>query len=155
MILKNGIYTLETFAKERSLTRQSALNLLSKLKKEGHVQVSGGGRQKRLYKVSSQRKAKTNGFYDLVNKYSPEKLHPAFEHYTHGRYTVEQAIIDGIKIGDARTLEATLYLFNHVTNWRTLFCIAKKEKITYQLCELYQGAREQTRTRRMPKRYKK
>lgn len=155
MNLKEGKYTLEKFAEEKGISKQSALNLLSKLKKQGYVQVSGGGKQKRIYTISKLRKEKTNGFYPIVNKYSPLKLHPKFEHYIHGRYTIEAAVIDGIKIGDARTLEATSYLFNHVKNWKKLFDLAKKENVTNKLISLYKKAIKKIKCRRMPKRYLK
>lgn len=153
MKFKEGKYTAELFAKENRLSRQSAINLLSKLKRKGYVEVAGGGKQKRIYTLHKLPKKKTNGFYDIVNKYSPEKLQPKFEHYVNGRYTIEQAIIDGIRIGDVRTIEATLYLFRHVTNWKRLFDIAKKEKLEKQVIELYKKARLTLKCRRMPRRY--
>ena len=48
MGLKPGKYTLETFAKENNLSKQSAINKLSKLKQLGYAEVSGGGKQKRI-----------------------------------------------------------------------------------------------------------
>ncbi|MFH1181793.1 MAG: hypothetical protein V1702_02450 [Candidatus Woesearchaeota archaeon] len=155
MDLKEGKYTVEMFAEENKLGKQSAINKLSKLKKSGLVEVSGGGKQKRIYTIHKLPKRKTNGFYDMVNRYSPEKLQPRFEHYTDGRYTVEHAMVDGIKIGDARTLEATAYLFRHVSNWKRLFSLAKKEKIENQVIGLYKKARTTMKIRRMPKRYLK
>jgi hypothetical protein len=146
-------YTVETFAKSKGLTRQSAINRLSKLKKEGKVIVSGGGKQKRIYTVSNRRLEKTNGFYDVVNRYSPKKLVPAFKHYVHGRYTIEHAIIDGLKIGDVRTKEATMHLFNHVKNWKLLFDLAKKNNMVQEVKELYEKARNRVKVRRMPEKY--
>ena len=129
--IKEGKYTIETFAKHQNLSRQSSINLLSRLKKKNLVMVSGGGKQKRIYTVLRIPKKKTNGFYDIVNKYSPEKLQPMFEHYVVGNYKVEHAIIDGLKIGDARTKEATMYLFNHVKDWKFLFNLAKLQDLCY------------------------
>ncbi len=148
-----GKYTVEIYAKKRHLARQSAINELSKLKKQGYVEVSGGGKQKRIYTIHLLPKRKTNGFYDLVNKYTPEKLQPTFEHYVTGRYTTEQAIIDGIKIGDVRTLEATMHLFRHVKNWKRLFDLAKKHKVKKNIIILYQKARTVVRCKTMPARY--
>ncbi len=153
MEFREGKYTVETFARERGLTRQAALNLLSRLKRQGYVQVSGGGRQKRIYTVSKTQKEATNGFYDTVNRYSPEKLVPRFRHHVVGRYTIEHAIIDGIRIGDARTLEATAHLFRHVTSWKRLFTLARKRGVEDDVRRLYAKARTITRTKRMPRRY--
>ncbi|MFH1589719.1 MAG: hypothetical protein ABIB43_04095 [archaeon] len=148
-----GTHTIESVAKELGIKKTSAINVISKLKKEGKVTVSGGGRQKRIYKISTTQQMKTNGFYDLVNKYSKEKLVPSFKHVIHGRYTIEQAIIDGIKIGDTRTMEATTYLFKKITNWKRLFNLAKKNKVETQVYNLYSKARKTMKCRRMPKRY--
>lgn len=155
MDVEEGKYTVETFAKKQGLQRQSAINLLSKLKAKGLVQTSGGGRQKRIYAISKKHQVKTNGFYDVVNKYSPEKLIPAFEHNVFGRYTIEHAIIDGIQIGDLRTLEATKYLFNQVNNWKRLFDLAKKKGVVNEVYELYTKAKKTIKCKTMPKRYHK
>lgn len=155
MKLKEGKYTLERFAEEQCITRESALNLLTKLKKQGYVTVRGGGKRKRIYTVTKLPKREANGFYKIVNKYSPEKLQPKFEHYVYGTYTTEHAIIDGIKIGDVRTKEATKHLFRHITNWKRLFDLAKKEKVEKEIINLYKLARKTTKCKRMPKRYYK
>lgn len=148
-------HTLETFQKEHCLKRQSAINKLSKLKKKGLVQTSGGGRQPRIYTIYVSPQKRTNGFYEIVNKYSKEKLSPRFRHYTCGRYTVENAIIDGLEIGDVRTLNAVKYLFYHVKNWKKLDRLAKKHKRKDEMLKLYAAARTQIKTKKMPKRYKK
>jgi predicted DNA-binding WGR domain protein len=155
MSLKEGKYTIESFARNQGIQKQSAINLISKLKKKGFVKTSGGGRQKRIYTITKKPQKKTNGFYDVVNKFSPEKLNPKFEHKVIGTYTIEHAIIDGIKIGDVRTLEATTYLFKHIKNWKRLFDIAKEKNCTEKIHELYNRARKTTKCRTMPKKYKK
>lgn len=148
------IFTIEKFAEKKNLTKQSALNLLTKMKKQELVQVSGGGKQKRLYKVFDKPQRKTNGFYDLVNKYSPEKLVPKFRHFTYGKYGIENAIIDGLKINDARTRESIMHLFRHVKDWRLLHELSKKERLKKQLILLYEQAKKKTRVKKMPERYK-
>ena len=150
-----GKYTVETFAQANNLCRQSALNKLSKLKKKGLVKVSGGGKQKRIYTIYKRPAIATNGFYDVVNKFSPVKLVPKFKHQVKGRYTVEHAIVDGIKIGDSRTLDATLYLFNHIKNWKRLMDIAKEKNIYNKVIVMYKEARKRIKTKKMPERYLK
>jgi len=152
MQIQEGKYTVETFAKERNLTRQSAINLLSKLRKQGHVSTDRSG--KRIYTLTRLPKRPTNGFYSVVNRYSPEKLHPAFEHHVYGRYSIERAIIDGLKINDIRTRQATMHLFRHVNSWTELFALAKKHRMTEKVKELYREARTKTKTKTMPKRYR-
>jgi len=153
MKLKEGKYTLEKFAEKHGITRESALNLLTKLKKAKYITVSGGGKMKRIYTLTKLPKRETNGFYKVVNKYSPEKLQPKFEHYIYGNYSIEHAVIEGIKIGDIRTKEATMHLFRHITNWKKLFDLAKKERLEKELLSLYALARKTTKCKKMPKRY--
>ncbi|MFA4907391.1 MAG: hypothetical protein WC602_03910 [archaeon] len=151
--IREGKYTAESLAEELGLKRQSALNLLSRLKKKGLARASGGGRQKRIYTIRKLPWRNTNGFYDVVNKYSPEKLRPRFEHYVTGNYTVERAIIDGIRIGDARTMEATKHLFRHVRSWKRLFGLAKREKLEKKVIGLYESARKTVKCGKIPARY--
>lgn len=153
MSFNKGKYTVETFAREQGIQKQSAINLLSKLKKKGFVSTTGGGKQKRIYSISNKPEEKTNGFYDIVNKYSPEKLIPKFKHIVIGKYTIEHAIIDGIKIGDKRTLNATKYLFNHIKNWKRLFDLAKNKKCVKQVNIMYKEAKKTIKCKTMPKRY--
>jgi hypothetical protein len=147
------LHTVESFAKARNLSRQSAINKLSQLKKNNLITTSGGGTQKRLYKVSSKPQVQDNGMYSILNKYASEKLVPKFTHRVYGKYSVEQAIIDAIQIGDVRTLQAAKHLFNHVTNWKLLFTLAKKNAYVKQIYTLYDQARNEMRVRRMPARY--
>lgn len=157
MLVDEGKYTVETFAKKQGLSRQSAINLLSKLKKQGYVQVSGGGNQKRIYTLSKTPKKEANGFFTLLNKYSPEKISPSFEHYIYGKYDAERAIIDGILFQsnqkDIRTREAMFYLFRHIKNWKKLFFLAKKEGVIDEVRKLYEEARIKTKCKTMSKRY--
>lgn len=144
-------HTIETFAKKYNLTRQSALNKLSKLKKENFALVSGG--KKRIYTISNLKQKPTNGFYDVINKYSPEKLVPKYKHYVYGNYSIQKAIIDGLKTNDIRTKNATMHLFRHITDWKNLFKLAKQENLTKELYDLYKLARQKVKCKTMPKRY--
>ncbi|MFT4310719.1 MAG: hypothetical protein ACMXYC_03735 [Candidatus Woesearchaeota archaeon] len=148
-------YTIELYAQKHNLTKQSAINKLHLLKKKGYVHVSGGAHQKRIYTLYTVPTKPTNGFYDIVNKYSPEKLVPAFKHYTYGNYTIEHAIIDGIHINDVRTTDATMHLFRHITNWKRLFTLAKKRNCTQQVLFLYKKARKLLKVKRLPGYYDK
>jgi len=148
-----GKHTIDTIAKTKNITRQSAINLISKLKKQKLVNAIGGGRQKRIYTIYKTPTEEPNGFYTIVNKYAPDKLVPRYKHYVHGTYTIENAIIDGLVIGDTRTLQATMHLFRHVTNWKLLFKKAREHNKEKELTDLYQKARKIMRVRRMPKRY--
>ena len=149
------LHTIDTFAEKNNITRKSAINKIVQLKKKNLVKVSGGGKQKRLYKIFDKPEDETMGFYDVVNKYSPEKLHPAFRHIVTGRYTIERAIIEGLLMNEYRTKEAIKYLFWHVTDWKLLIQLAKKFSLDKELQNIYKDARKITRVRKMPKRYYK
>ena len=150
-----GKQTIESVANILGIKKTSALNLLSKLKKKNQVLVSGGGKQKRIYSISRLPIKKQTGFYKIINKYSDIKLVPKFQHDVYGRYTIEHAIIDGVLIGDVRTINATKCLFRHITNWKRLFELAKQKKFTKKVYELYKKAKISFRCRTMPKRYQK
>jgi hypothetical protein len=150
-----GIQTIESITDKLKIKRQSAINLIFRLKKKGLIKMQGGGKQVRLYKISKNPIIITNGFYDMVNKYSKEKLNPTFNHIVNGRYTIEDAIIDGINIGGSRTLDATSYLFNHIKNWKRLFSLATQKGVVEKVYYLYEYAKKNHRVRKMPKRYVK
>ncbi|MBW2990830.1 MarR family transcriptional regulator [Candidatus Woesearchaeota archaeon] len=151
-----GLHTVETVAKTLNLTHQSALNLLSKLKKQGHVTTSGGGKKKRLYKITARKqRPREKGMFDIINKYSPMKLNPWYDHQVHGVYGPEEALIDAIQTKSFRVILASLRLFNHITNWAKLYKLAKEKSCWQKVGALYDLARMHFKVRRMPKKYTK
>ncbi len=145
-----GKHTLETFMKQTSLTKKSALNLLSLLRKKGYVRTEGGGKQKRIYTISSRIIQQGEGLFTILNKYSKISVVPPFVHVAHGPYTIENALIDAIELRDFRILQASMYLFNHVKDWTKLHALAKKKHVEPIIGALYDFARTATKTRRMP-----
>lgn len=158
-VLKNieGKQTVESVAEILNLKRQSAINLLSKLKKEGFVKVSGGRQQKRIYTISNRRilKKENEGMFDILNKYSKNKIIPPFIHEPHNKYCAENAIVDLAEFDDIRILANMLKLFNHVKNWNLIYSLAKKSGAERKIGALYEIAREFTKTRKMPERTRK
>ena len=148
-----GKHTAETLSTLLGVQRQSAINLVSRLKSQGYITTTGGGRQKRIYTISRLVRQKPNGFFTLMNRHAQVKLSPYFEHVVHGRYTVEDALIDGLMLGDARSLEASSSLFARVKDWKRLFAKAKRKKVTVQLFSLYDFAKRHNKARKMPLRY--
>jgi hypothetical protein len=151
-----GLQTVETVMKKAHLTRQSAINLLSKLKKQQHVTVSGKGKTKRLYKITIRKQLPRDpGMFDILNKYNPNfQINPWYDHQVHGKYGPEEAIIDAIQTKKFRLILATLKLFNHVKDWSLLYKQAKKEDCWQQVGALYDVARMFFKTRKMPSKYK-
>ena len=50
-----GLQTIDTIAEILNIKKTSALNLVSKLKKEKHLTKTGGGKQKRIYKITTKK----------------------------------------------------------------------------------------------------
>ncbi len=150
-IVKNleGKHTIETIAEKLGISRQSAVNVVSKLRKLGFVQTSGGGRQKRIYTISTKRFTKKEpGMFDIINKYSRIKIRPIYIHEAHGNYYAENALIDAVKTKDLRLIMSSLYLFNHIKNWHRLYNLAKGYE--NMVGALYDLTRKYIKARKMP-----
>lgn len=150
-----GLQTIETAAKTLGTRRQSTLNLLSRLKKEGYVTTTGGGKQKRLYKITMRKQLpRAPGMFDILNKYNPDfKLNPWFDHQVHGKYTVEDALLDAIETKSFRVILASLRLFNHITDWKGLYRGGKERNLWNNVGALYEVARLSLRAKKMPIKY--
>jgi hypothetical protein len=150
-----GLQTVETAMETLNMTRQSTINLLSRLKKQGHVTVRGGGKQPRLYKITQTKQRKRDpGMFDILNKYNPNfQLREWYDHQVHGKYTVEDVIADAIKTGSFRAILATLGLFNHIKDWPRLYRLAKEKGCWQKVGALYDVSKIHYRARSMPLRY--
>jgi|SRR3989344_4425566 len=152
-----GLHTLETFMRELGVKRQTALNILCKLKKEQYCTTTGGGKQPRIYKITmTKQRPRSPGMFDILNKYNPTfKLSPWYDHQVHGPYGVEEAIVDAIQTKSFRAILATLRLFNHVNNWKKLHRIAREKKCWNKVGALYELAKKIFRTTLLPIIYNK
>ena len=149
-----GLHTMETAVEQLGISRQSALNLLGKLKKEGYVTVSGGGRRKRLYKVTVRKqRPRDQGMFDVINKYSPMKLAPWHDHQVHGTYGPEEALVDALQTNSFRVILASMRLFSHIRNWSKLYKLACEKNCWQKVGALYDVAKTSFKVRRMPSRY--
>ena len=149
-----GLQTIETVAEALNIKRQSALNLLSKLKKQGYVTTTGGRQQKRLYKITTRKQRKRDlGMFDIINKYSPMKLAPWYDHQVHGRYGPEEALIDAIRTQSFRVILASMRLFSHITDWPKLYKLAKEKDCWQKIGALYDISKMHFRVKKMPLRY--
>ncbi len=149
-----GFQTLETVTRELGIKRQSALNLLSKLKKEEYLTVMGGGPKKRLYRITLVKQRKRDlGMFDILNKYSPMKLAPWYDHQVHGKYTVEDALVDAVQTGSFRAILSSLRLFSHITDWPRLYKLAKKKNCWQKIGALHDVAKKLFRAKHLPTKY--
>ena len=149
-----GLQTIETIAETLKIKRQSAINLVSKLKKMGNTTLYMGGSKKRIYRITIRKQRKREvGVFDIINKYSPMKIQPWFDHQVHGKYGAEDALIDAIETKSFRMILASLRLFNHITDWPKLYKLAKEKNCWNKVGALYDTARLFFRVRKMPKKY--
>lgn len=153
--LLQGLHTIETIADKLKIQRTSALNLVSRMKKQGYLTTSGGGKRKRLYTISTKKQVQGKGMFDLINKYAKTGVYPSFKHIAYGKYAVENALIDAIKTKDFRVIKASLYLFNQIKNWKKLHRLAKTKDIEQEVGALYDSARLFIKTRKMPENIRK
>ncbi|HLC19466.1 MAG TPA: hypothetical protein VJK72_00985 [Candidatus Nanoarchaeia archaeon] len=138
-----GLHTIETAMKTLGMKRQSTLNLVSKLKKEQYVTTSGGGKRKRLYKITMRKqRPRDPGMFDIINKYSPHmKLAEWYDHQVHGVYGPEEALIDAIETQSFRVILASLHLFRHIKDWKKLYKLANERNCWNKVGALYDVAR--------------
>ena len=75
-----GVSTLEMISKKLKIKKSTAVKIISKLRKEGFVETSGGGKQPRLYRIRPIRIAgkERTGIYDVINKHSRVKIAEPF-----------------------------------------------------------------------------
>lgn len=149
-----GLHTVETVAGALGIKRQSALNLISRLKREGYATTSGGGRMKRLYRISMKKQRKRDpGMFDIINKYSPMKLAPWYDHQVHGVYGPEEALVDAIQTESFRVILASMRLFNHITDWPKLYRLAKERDIWQKIEAVYEVCKRFIRVKKQPEVY--
>lgn len=135
-----GLYIVEDVMKKLGVKRQTALNIISRYKKEGYVSVLGGRGNKRIYKITKNKQLNLGiGLFDILNKYSKIKILAPYEHKHIGKkYKIEEAVIDALKIKSPRIMIALISVFPHVKDWPLLYNLAKKNNfINYigAMCE--------------------
>lgn len=138
-----GLYIVEDIMKKLGVKRQTALNILSRYKKEGYVTVSGGRGNKRIYKITKNKQRDFGtGLFDILNKYSKIKILAPYEYKHIGKiYKTEEAIIDSLKIKSPRIMIALISVFPHVKDWHLLYALAKKNNFINYLGAMYETAR--------------
>jgi hypothetical protein len=151
-----GLQTADTVASALRIKKQSAINLISKLKKGGYVTRRGGGKQVRLYKITTKLQHKRDsGMFDIINRYSPMKLASWYDHQVHGTYGPEEALIDAIETESFRVILASMRLFNHITDWPKLHHLAKEKNCWQKVGALYDLSKKYFRVKKMPTKYLK
>ena len=153
-----GLHTVETLQKELNLTKQSTINLISKLRKEEHITLfAGGGKKKRIYRITARKQRKRQeGMFDIINKYSPNmKIREWYDHQVHGVYGPEEALIDALQTQSFRLILASMRLFNHIKDWKKIYKLAKENNCWQKVGALYDVSRLFFKVKKMPERYRK
>ena len=151
-----GWHTPETLASDLNIKRQSAINLISRLKKEGYVKTMIGGRRKRIYMIKARKQRERDpGMFDIINKYSTKSMQLAewYDHQVHGTYGPEEALIDALDTKSFRVILASMRLFNHVNDWPKPYALAKEKVVWQKVGALYDLAKFHFRVRKMPEKY--
>jgi len=148
--LLEGRQTVDTISSLTKLKKTSSLNLISRLKKSHYLVKTGGGKQKRIYIISQRKIFPEIGMFDMLNKYTKEKIVPPFKHIAHSNYKVEDAIADLISLKNTRINIGVLSLFNHVKDWNYLYNLSKQKNIARNVGLFYDIARTRMKTRKMP-----
>ena len=153
-----GLHTIETLQKELNLTKQSTINLISKLRKEEYITLfAGGGKKKRIYRITARKQRKRQeGMFDIINKYSPNmKISEWYDHQVHGVYGPEEALIDALQTQSFRLILASMRLFNHIKDWKKIYKLAKENNCWQKVGALYDVSRLFFKVKKMPERYRK
>lgn len=152
-----GLHTIHSITKRLNINKRTAINYISKLRKEGLVETTYGLRTRaRLYKISTYKKREHPlGLYDIVNKYSRVKLATAQEYKIHKELTIEEALIRIVKTQRFRLILASLELFNKIKNWPELSKLAKKEYMGRKIGALYDITRIIIKIKKIDKRTRK
>jgi len=144
-----GLHTVESFAGELGIGRQTAINYLHAMREEGMVSTERGAGGKRLYRISTVRLKEFgySGLTETINLHSSLKLSsPAMERSDH-EITIEEAIARAAASGDHRMVLASLPLFRKVADWWALYNHAKKLGVARQVGALYSLSRGLFRVR--------
>lgn len=146
-----GLQTASSISKMMGISRRTAVNYVSLLRKKGLVETIRGARKIRRYKISTvQKKEGGIDFYEILNKYSKIKLAAPYPYRIHKKkVSVEEVLIRAIETERFRVILASLGLFAHVKNWPALGRLAKEKGIGRKIGALYDVARTIFKARRM------
>lgn len=147
----DGLQTIDTIMETLGIKKQSALNLITQMRKNQNLTIwSRGNGKKKIYKITMRKQLpRVPGMFDILNKYSPMKLAPWYDHQVHGVYGPEEALIDAIRSESFRAILASLRLFAHIKDWNKVYRLAKKYDCVQKVGALYDVARLHFKVRRM------
>lgn len=150
-----GVHTLESAANVLKVKKKTAIDYVSKLRKQGYVKTKQTKDKKRVYYISFENRLGGYDYYDIINENSPVKIAKAQEYKVYGKSpSLEETLIFAIKTRSLRTILASLALFKKIKNWAHLYKLAKENNLRRELGVLYDLARKTMKARRMTKRFR-
>ena len=151
-----GIHTIESIARLLKVKKQKAVYYIYRLRKKGYVKTKRTSEGERVYEVSFENKLKGVNPIEIINRYSPIKVFPTEDYQIYGKSpTPEETLSYAINSKDFRIILASLILFRKIKNWTHLYKLAKQSNIKRKICALYELTRRITRTRKMPRKFRK
>ena len=138
-----GLHTAESFAEELGISRQTAINYLHAMRREGMVSTERGARGRRLYSISPLRLREFGfpGLAETISADSPLKLSSPVRERSDHKITTEEAIAGAAASGDFRMVLASLPLFKKVSDWWGLYRFSRKLGVARQVGALYSLSR--------------
>lgn len=152
-----GLHTVSTVSKTLGITRRTAINYLTLLRKAGYVETTYQKGKIRWYKVSTLKKPQYQGvtLHEVINRYSKIKVTVPIKHVIHKELSVEEALVRAIAEGQKgmfRTVLASLGLFNKIKNWSRLLHYVHQYHVERAVGVLYEVTRKTMRARAMDQR---
>jgi len=153
----NGLQTVSSISKTLKISKRTAINYISLLRKKGFIKKTQyGARKIRMYKISNLKQNNLGypGFYEILNQYSKIKIYSPYErNVVYGnKLSIEEVIIKAIKTKEFRVILASLELFSKIKNWTRLSYYAKKENLGRKVGALYDVARIIIKVKKIDKR---
>ncbi|MBM3303473.1 MAG: helix-turn-helix transcriptional regulator [Candidatus Aenigmarchaeota archaeon] len=138
-----GLHTAESFAEELGISRQTAINYLHAMRREGMVSTERGARGRRLYSISPLRLREFGfpGLAETISANSPLKLSSPVRERSDHEITIEEAIASAAASGDFRMVMASLPLFRKVSDWWELYRFSRRLGVAKQVGALYSLSR--------------
>lgn len=152
-----GFQTVSTISKTLNISKRTAINYISLLRKNKYIKkTSYGSRKIRMYKINllGERDIGNPGFYEILDNNSKVKIYSPYENdRVFGRkLSIEEVIVRAIKTKNFRIILASLGLFNKVKDWTKLTYYADKEKLGRKVGALYDVARTIMKVKKMDNR---
>ncbi|MBI5871492.1 Rrf2 family transcriptional regulator [archaeon] len=147
-----GLHMVGTICKKLNISKRTAVNYTSKLRKAGYLKTTRGYGGVRMYKISpvKTKEVGSMGLYETINRYSKVKLVTHEKYRIHGhKLSIEEALVKAIQEGEYRTVLAALGLFQHIKNWKELNKLAKKTMMGRKIGALYDTAKIVMRVKKM------